>query len=351
MMKPSLPSAPRRHSNKFYVRHICRCRFTRTPLSVRSSLYSLPSSCDFGPLVVPSARDASFLYQEVVKEDCYLTFIDSRNLKRQIDVSSGIVVDVGANIGMFALHALNNKGAARVISVEPAYDTFSMLQKNAASHDNLTVIRAAVGNPPRGNQTNTAVLTTYTNCSGWASVQPRPDGDVLEDVVCFSRDLAKRATHNSEDAQLFDELAGGKMQATILRTCLAQTNRNGVLGRFSKLAESLVRLQARRILQSSQVEEVPLLSLDAILAMHVDDCDDVALLKVDVEGLEHQVLEGLTRRWERVKAVVCETHGGDDASDAVASKLRSVGKFDEVHVTTPIAHSKLRMVYAARHLM
>lgn len=59
---------------------------------------------------------------------------------------SDTVVDVGANIGAFAVYAARQVRRGRVIAFEPASDNYALLERNAALNGltNLTPVRAAV---------------------------------------------------------------------------------------------------------------------------------------------------------------------------------------------------------------
>ncbi|MFN8644862.1 MAG: FkbM family methyltransferase [Candidatus Binatia bacterium] len=70
-----------------------------------------------GALLVP-------LYKEIVYRDDY-------RLRRDPLPPAAVVVDVGANIGMFSLHVAAAGGAARVYAFEPFPESFALLKRNA----------------------------------------------------------------------------------------------------------------------------------------------------------------------------------------------------------------------------
>jgi FkbM family methyltransferase len=70
-----------------------------------------------GALLVP-------LYKEIVYKDDYR--LRSDPLPR-----GAVVVDIGANLGMFSLHVAADHGAARVLAFEPFPDSFALLTRNA----------------------------------------------------------------------------------------------------------------------------------------------------------------------------------------------------------------------------
>lgn len=70
-----------------------------------------------GALLVP-------LYKEIVYKDDY-------RLRAHPLPPGATVIDVGANIGMFALHVARDHGAARVYAFEPFPESFALLRRNA----------------------------------------------------------------------------------------------------------------------------------------------------------------------------------------------------------------------------
>lgn len=70
-----------------------------------------------GALLVP-------LYKEIVYKDDYRLRADP--LPR-----GAVVIDIGANIGMFSLHVAAAHGAAKVYAFEPFAESFALLKRNA----------------------------------------------------------------------------------------------------------------------------------------------------------------------------------------------------------------------------
>jgi FkbM family methyltransferase len=84
------------------------------------------------------AWDEGFLRHAIEREDY---------TKKEFALSdSDTVIDVGANIGAFAVHAARQLHGGRVIAFEPAADNFALLEQNARLNGlaNLTPVRAAV---------------------------------------------------------------------------------------------------------------------------------------------------------------------------------------------------------------
>jgi FkbM family methyltransferase len=78
-----------------------------------------------GALLVP-------LYKEIIYKDDYR--LRSDPLPR-----GAVVVDIGANLGMFSLHVAADHGAARVYAFEPFPESYALLKRNA-EHNHLDAI-------------------------------------------------------------------------------------------------------------------------------------------------------------------------------------------------------------------
>lgn len=87
-------------------------------------------------VTTPTTND---LIREIESEDVY-------RMRAAPNLRGGTVIDLGANVGVFALHALA-KGAARVISVEPFPANIAALRANVSAHGDAVVVveRACVG--------------------------------------------------------------------------------------------------------------------------------------------------------------------------------------------------------------
>lgn len=78
------------------------------------------------------------IVREIVTEDVY-------RLRSAPNLVGGVVIDLGANIGVFTLHALA-LGASRVVSVEPFPSNVEMLRENIAVNgagDTAVVVESA----------------------------------------------------------------------------------------------------------------------------------------------------------------------------------------------------------------
>lgn len=108
---------------------------------------------DGEPVVFTSVDRCQYeVYEEVITKNEYS--------KLKINKDS-IVIDAGANVGMFSLLALS-RGAKKVYSIEPVFKTFRALEKNLEKYsDRVEVFCFGLGGSTRSE-------TLYTN--GWSTI-------------------------------------------------------------------------------------------------------------------------------------------------------------------------------------
>jgi FkbM family methyltransferase len=94
------------------------------------------------------------------------------------------VVDIGANIGSFAIYAARACGASRVVAFEPHPENFALLTRNVSANGltNVTCVNAAVG-ASRGKRH----LEVDPGNSGGHRLSANPRGQAIE-VDCLSLD-------------------------------------------------------------------------------------------------------------------------------------------------------------------
>jgi FkbM family methyltransferase len=76
-----------------------------------------------------------------------------------------IIIDGGANTGLFAVYMKNKYPGAKIICIEPDPENFEMLQKNVQGYAGIECIRAGIWN----KETNLKVYDKY-NMGKWAMV-------------------------------------------------------------------------------------------------------------------------------------------------------------------------------------
>jgi amino acid adenylation domain-containing protein/FkbM family methyltransferase len=219
-----------------------------------------------GPAVRPEAlagvnqHETRYLYDEIFVQQVYqrggITLRDG-----------GVILDVGANIGMFTLFALSACPSSRVLAFEPLPAAFERLRENLAPFQgSVTLLPYGLSDTERDE-----TFTFYPGYSMMSGQRAYADPDA--EVAVVKRYLANQRDHGRADgAELLkeaDELLDGRF----------------------RVVEQRARL--RRL--SDVIDEQGI--------AHVD------LLKIDVQRAEEDVLRGLAERhWPRIAQLAMEVH-------------------------------------------
>eukprot|EP00854_Cymbomonas_tetramitiformis_P002792 gene2792-3584_t len=278
-----------------------------------------------------SRPDIPFLYNEIFLEQAYF----QHGITLEPD---SIVVDVGANIGLFGMLAVQSCPAGAVVCVEPIPEVHRALQANLEwikSHSRKLDLpcarfRALNCGVSNGRQSEVA-FTFYRGAAGWSSMCP-DDGEVADAVQSF----VKEALPNRVGMEL--------NPLTFIGQQLARSS-SGVAQWIIQVATDVV---VRRILGTKQSVVCPLLTLSEIIAQ--EDLSRIDLLKVDVERAELEVLEGIrSADWELIQQVVMEVHDLDGNLEKIVAILNNAG-FEKVITEQPgtMKDSTLWNLYARR---
>ena len=212
-------------------------------------------------------------------------------LDHGIEVHPGdVVLDVGANIGLFAMRLLSRlDGDATVLAFEPVPAIYCALAENLAQwagprvHALPYALGAACGE---------VTLTFY------------PRGPALS--------TAHPSLLGGDAAQLRAAVRGGARHAP-------KGMRWGAL-----LPDALLGWIAKRLVRGAREVHAEVRTVSDVLEEH--RLDRVDLLKVDVEGAELDVLRGVSDSdWPRIRQVVAEVHDVEDRLATIVSMLRDQG--------------------------
>lgn len=220
-----------------------------------------------------------------------------RYLRHGIELAPGaLVLDVGGNIGMFSRWAASAcQGDVHILAFEPVLELAEALQFNlelAALEQpgvRSTVFRCGLADAEGATQ-----FTFYPRCTMWSSAhEDMTDPDVLADAL---------------------ELVAQNIAAG--QACGDQESPVPTPG-LDELEADVRTVEMRRL--SSVLRDC---RTDGVLGGN----QQIALLKVDVEGAELQVLLGIDEAdWARLEQVVVEVHDRDGKLEAVAELLRFRG--------------------------
>jgi FkbM family methyltransferase len=235
-----------------------------------------------------STIDVRFLYDEIFREGCY----DDIGLPPQ-----SFVVDVGANIGMFALFVKLRYPDAEVLAFEPAPVSAGVLRQNISLHqlEGVQVKEIALG-----TVAEQAVPFTYYPATPANSTR-YPD----------EKDLQKTVMARTYSAKAVERLHTGQ-QITVAVDKLSNFLRAG---------------------------------------------RPVDLLKIDVEGGELDVLLGIDPpHWPLIRQVILEAHDFNGRLEAICGLLRSHGLEPSVgpaplidpEILSYVVHAVRRPASAAR---
>jgi len=202
-----------------------------------------------------TTAEAVYLYREIFVERQYACWDEG--------TGPATVVDVGANIGMFSMFALAEWSPRKLLAIEAIPDVTELLRANLAGYPNATVIGTAVG-AAHGR----ADFGYYPRCT----IMSGRHYDVDHDRATVIQSAQLRSVHLSDVAK-------------------------------SKLARDVSAMADQQFAEVQQLQ-VDVRPLDELLAEH--GIGQVDILKIDVEGDELAVLQGLGSRSDRVRCIVTE---------------------------------------------
>jgi len=224
--------------------------------------------------------ETSYLYTEI--------FADRSYAEEGVDYASARqIVDVGANIGMFAIWAAQEAPRAKILSLEPVPVVHAVLCANAKRH---------------GGGRITALNTGASSSAGEVEFDFHPHFSLWS--------TAERGFDKSRAERLGADLP------TILQS--------SPQGRWipAPLRLRMARLLLRLMNRTSKVRCKLCRLSDALAANGITEVD---VLKVDVEGHELDVLRGVDEGdWPKIKSVVMECESFENAR-AIEELLRSAG--------------------------
>jgi FkbM family methyltransferase len=217
-----------------------------------------------------------------------------------------VVIDGGANIGMFSLFVLDNCPTASIHAFEPAPKTFEVLKANLCPRGTVVVNNCGLGSH------TTEELFTYMPSATTAS------GYYDDTMISMMKE---------------------NMQSAILADPKKSRQYRGELG--EELLQHQLNESFKGQVVSSQVRS---------LSSYIDEkqIGAIDLLKLDVECRERAVLAGIRdEHWQLVRQVVIEVHTRlDNPLSEILRLLNNLGF--SVHAV-PEEGSLTTMVYATRN--
>ena len=243
-------------------------------------------------------------------------FDDNQYCRNGIELRNGdCIFDAGANIGFFLIYLNQTLSDASVFCFEPIPETFELLEQNAKRHNHLNL---RIENCGLSNQSGVANFKHYPHSSVSSTMYPQDSKEFLSNSRRY----------------ILDEI---RKRGRVLRLMVDWSP--------SFVWTPLTELIRRRY-QSGVNVESKLRTVSEVIDEH--DVTAIDLLKVDTEGAELSVLQGIRdEHWPLIRQAVVEVHDGVCGLEKVLAILESFG-FSLVVDEPSETLSHLRMVYATR---
>jgi len=249
-----------------------------------------------------AARD---VYEEIYDENVYL--------REGLGIGSGdVVLDIGANVGLFSLFVLERAPNLRVIAVEPIPQIFEALRENLEGHEphdaDVTLLNVGLA-----EKEGTAEFNFY----------PRVDSDSTRTPFDFERQVRSYLA--------MTEKSRARLLPMSLRVWLIRT------GLHWFYAPTKVRCRLQTL--SQVIHELQLERIDYV--------------KLDAENAEREVIAGLADGdWPKIRQLAMEVHtnvpGGQDLVEEMTALLRSKGFAVVVDLESRFSDVGVHMLYARR---
>lgn len=215
-----------------------------------------------------------------------------------------VVFDVGANVGTFAMRAAAITEGLHFVCVEPIPALFEALKRNFETHPLLKGSKHSLHR----------VGLTF------------PDDVPEAEFLFFKRLPCDSTRHIDEKRRAFESFfaAAGERARAWSERRMGHAVGGAVGGVVSRVVADLPKGKVGRWASDRATGATPvrcpLVTADKILAEA--GIDEVALLKVDVEGAELEVLRGFAKSsWPRVRQVVLEGHDEDGRLEVIKNLL------------------------------
>jgi FkbM family methyltransferase len=229
----------------------------------------------FGEIYCRNEMETRLILDEILVDKLYF--------QEGVSISFGdIVLDVGANIGVFALCAA--KQGAQVYAYEPIPGTFELLQQNIHLYGLDSVVHPR--NIGLSDRLEEKIMFHHPSMSIWDSWNTREDEFEL-------------TAENLQDA-----LGVLKTAAPVRYRALKS------LG-FKSLQQVVMRDAIKKILASAVRVRCQFDTLSGVISQ--ENIQSIALLKVDAELADWQILNGVKAQdWQRIRQVAMEVHVESD---------------------------------------
>jgi 31-O-methyltransferase len=282
-------------------------------------------------LETASSREARILYSEIFEHGSYT--------RHGIDVGDGAtVLDVGANVGTFSVALAQRHRDLRLVLFEPIPDTFALLRRNAErllGSARVTLVRAGVSSAPG------RARFRVSPSSGTATAHPS---------TCKPNTGGRKITVETWVRAALEDARRGKQIRPRLATVIERGLEHRLL-RPVTLGAILVAVGGVSLAYRFKTKHLDCELTTISTALREYGIDAVDLAKIDVEGAEWAVLEGIDESdWPRIRQFAIEVHDVDGRVARMRDMLEAKGYRVVVEQADWATHRLmgLHMVYASR---
>jgi FkbM family methyltransferase len=214
-------------------------------------------------------------------------------LEHGVDIGDGdVVFDIGANIGLFGVRAVQRHPGVRVFAFEPVPDIFEVLHKNSQSFGGGRLVPLPFG---ASDAAATIQIQYYPNSPALSTGHP----EFWDERPGMLAEAVRGNTKNAPDSLWYARFVPGFMSSFI----------------------------ARRLRKKARAVDCELRTLSSVIDEH--QLERVDVIKIDCEGAELAALRGIeARHWPLVGKVVAEVHDVDGRLDTVRTLLMENGLTD-----------------------
>ena len=254
-----------------------------------------------------------YLYEEI--------FTNGEYQNDLIDYQDGsVVVDVGANIGLFIHYLTQTCKNTKIYSIEPIPDLMDVLAKNAELVGDHEIYLFNFG---LSNESGTAVFHFLPNCTARSTMHVH--GSPLD------MSPAARVQEKETTLQIFKDVPDRTLAKAI-----------AMLPAF---ARSWLALGAMRLHAKSKEITCVLKTLSQFI--DENQLEAIDILKIDVEGCEAEILRGIDEKdWPRIRQIIIEVHEqSGEVFDEVVSMIDRHGFQRDIERSSL---NQLPMIYASR---
>jgi FkbM family methyltransferase len=242
-----------------------------------------------------SSAEAEFIYEEIFVRRSYASHGLSLVTPSCAASPTVVVVDVGANIGLFSLWALHECPGCHVYAVEPSPAAFRVLERNmsascVATGGSVAPVCVCAAARERSRVRSATTLFCFKKAPGESTTRPRE-----------RRQQRRRLREHILTERVADGVRGCAESSEIAAAAEAEAEEE---------EGEAVRVESRTLSELFEAWRL----------------DHVDMLKIDVEGDELSCLQGIGARWwPKIRQVVVEVHDVHGRLERIVHLLRRQG--------------------------